>query len=209
MSQKFSCPSCAAELIFHSSHSVYISCPSCRSLVVRHGLDLENLGRVSEVMADTTVLQPRTKGRFNGRVFDVLGRVRVGWEDGFWNEWCVESDGKNYWLSEAQGTFVFYTEAVSADPKAAAQLLAGTPYTAPNGAIYEVTDVKQARAVGVEGEIPGRVEIGKDYLSVDLQKDEEHHATFELKNDEAWFSYGQVQEFSEFHFEYLRRIDGW
>src|SRR4051812_5997896 len=108
MSQKYSCPSCAAELVFYSASSVYLTCPSCRNLIVRHGSNLVNLGKVSDLMDDASVIQPRTKGRFRGRAFDVLGRLRVAWDDGFWNEWAVDADGKICWLSEAQGQFVFY-----------------------------------------------------------------------------------------------------
>lgn len=209
MIQKFSCPSCAAELVFHSMHSVYVTCKSCRSVVVRHGTDLEAIGEVSDLMDDLTVLQPRTKGRFDGRAFDILGRARIAWESGFWNEWAVESDGKTCWLSEAQGFFVFYNKFERVSSDLALPKFPGEWYGAPNGESYQVTDIKKAKVIGVEGEIPGFIELNKEYISIDLQKNEKEHATLEVKKDETYFAYGNLREFSEFSFEYLRQLDGW
>jgi hypothetical protein len=210
MIQKFSCPSCAAELIFRSSASLYVTCPSCKSLVLRKGTDVELIGKVSDLMGDMTVIQPRTKGKYNGRSFDVLGRLRVAWEDGFWNEWAVESNGNICWLSEAQGFFVFYDKVEAAAAMKSEGLVAGvTTIKAPNGDAYTITDIKKAKIVGVEGEVPGKVELNVEYTSIDLQKDDEHVGTLDIKSSESFFSYGHVQDVKDFHFEYLRQIDGW
>jgi ribosomal protein S27E len=209
MIQKFSCPSCAAELVFYSLASVYVSCPACRSLVVRHGTDLELMGKVSDVLDDLTIIQPRTKGRFQDRAFDVLGRLRVAWADGFWNEWCVDLGGKICWLSEAQGHFVFYdrVEPVTTAPKL--PLTAGAQVSAPNGDLYSVTDVRNARIVGLEGEVPVKVELGAPYTSIDVQKNNEQVGTLDIKSHSTNFFYGKVQNVKELNLEYLRQIDGW
>lgn len=209
MIQKYSCPSCAAEILFRSAQSVYLTCASCRSLVVRHGTNLDLVGKVSDLMDDLSLIQPRTKGRFKGRAFDVLGRLRIGWAQGFWNEWCLASDSKTLWLSEAQGSLIFYDRFDSANTDLVLNAKVGHSVLAPNGEKYSVSDVKKAWVVGVEGEVPGKIKLNEEYLSIDLQKSDSEQGTLDLKNNVATFSYGYVLSFSDFNFEYLRQLDGW
>ncbi|MBX9724698.1 MAG: DUF4178 domain-containing protein, partial [Candidatus Obscuribacterales bacterium] len=101
-----SCPSCGAELKFLSKASVFAVCSFCKSTVVRHDMNLELLGKMGELQDELTPLQIGTSGFYMGVNFDIIGRLRVGYEDGFWNEWyCMFSDGRLGWLAQAQGFY--------------------------------------------------------------------------------------------------------
>jgi len=104
--KKYSCPSCGAEMVFHSGLSVYAVCPYCRSTVVRHDVDLEAIGTMATLPDDMSPLQIGTDGFYQGTRFSLVGRMKIGWKDGSWNEWfMLADDGRKGWLAEAQGFY--------------------------------------------------------------------------------------------------------
>ena len=38
---------------------------------------------------DLSPFQIGTRGEWKGRGFEIVGRLRVEWEQGSWNEWCI------------------------------------------------------------------------------------------------------------------------
>src|SRR4051812_49254224 len=113
--QKFNCPSCGAGITFQSSVSFSLVCPYCRSLVVRHDKDVEAIGKMAELPDDISPFQIGTTGTFRKIHFALAGRMKIGWEDGCWNEWFFFTDeGKKGWLAEAQGSLILsFEEALS------------------------------------------------------------------------------------------------
>src|SRR5688572_486092 len=98
------CPSCGAEIAFRSRASVFAVCSFCKSTVVRHDMDLSTIGKMADLQFDMTPLQVGTTGYYDGRKFELIGRLKVGYEDGFWNEWYTLFDNEEpWWLAEAQG----------------------------------------------------------------------------------------------------------
>ena len=102
--QSYTCPSCGAEVKFQSSVSITCVCPYCRTLIVRHDKNVEDMGKMAELPDDISPFQIGTEGIYNHVHFALIGRVRMAWEDGGWNEWFMWfDDGKKGWLSEAEG----------------------------------------------------------------------------------------------------------
>jgi hypothetical protein len=167
------------------------------------------LGKVSDIIDDVTVLQPQSKGRFRNVAFTLLGRIKVQWSDGFWNEWCADNGKDLCWLSEAQGNYVFYNRFSQVKCSTQNSYKAGDTYQAPDKELYEITDTRIAKIVGIEGEVPHRFKLNEEFLSIDLQKNNELCATLEVKGSDSNFSYGFTETFANFNFEYLRKIDGW
>src|SRR5262249_33845661 len=100
------CPSCGAAVNFHSKASVFAVCSFCKSTLVRQDMNLEMLGKMAELQDDMSPIQIGTSGFFGGRFFDVIGRLKVFYSEGIWNEWyTIFDDGKEGWLAEAQGFF--------------------------------------------------------------------------------------------------------
>src|SRR5688572_12411014 len=103
---KLNCPSCAATIVFKSRVSVLAVCSYCKSAVVRHDLNVENLGKMAELPPDMSPLQLGTRGKYEGTSFEIVGRLKVAWEEGTWNEWYLLFDsGRDGWLAEAQGFY--------------------------------------------------------------------------------------------------------
>src|SRR5512139_495009 len=114
--KKFSCPSCGAEVPFASSISVYAVCKYCNSMIVRHDLDVEAIGKMAVLPDDMSPFQIGTEGFYLGQHFTLVGRMKMGWEDGSWNEWFMATDdGRKGWLAEAQG---FYAVSFETEPPA-------------------------------------------------------------------------------------------
>ena len=67
---------------------------------------MEKVGEISETTDDLTPIQVGTSGYYKSEKFEVIGRLKVAYEGGFWNEWYVNFDSRREaWLVEAQGFF--------------------------------------------------------------------------------------------------------
>src|SRR5437867_3521525 len=114
-----SCPSCGATVEFKSSASVFAVCEYCHSALVRHDLDIENLGRMADLKVDGSPIRLGAQGRYREVHFGLIGRIQLRYERGIWNEWHILfDDGRSGWLGEAQGTYAitFLTPAAAELP---------------------------------------------------------------------------------------------
>jgi hypothetical protein len=64
-------------------------CNYCKSTIVRHDKDLEILGKMSEMPPDMSPIQIGTTGILGKDKFEIVGRQRIGYENGSWNEWYM------------------------------------------------------------------------------------------------------------------------
>ena len=150
------CPNCSAPIAFAWSQSVQTVCTQCRSVVVRHDVNVAALGQVADLPPDVSPIQIGTRGRFDSRAFEVVGRVAYEYEDGGWNEWHIVFDGgESGWLSDAQAEYAVST---LVDPDGgplppAGQLEAGQRFRWSERD-YIATTITKARYAGVEGELP-------------------------------------------------------
>lgn len=211
--QKYNCPSCSAEISFQSSISASCVCPYCSSLVVRHDSNLESLGSMAQLPDDISPFQLDTAGIYNGLSFRIIGRLKMSWRDGCWNEWFLYfDDAKKAWLAEAQGSLAMIFEEYLTPEQAKAQFskipdlneqvrIAGTTYT--------VSDRKNTECVGSEGELPFVGFKGRKFKSVDLIAGNKF-AGIEYTQDELPSVFtGKYVEFDELCFSNLRELEGW
>ena len=89
--KRATCPSCGAPAAFRSALSIYVVCEFCRSTLLRSGEDLQNLGRMADLLEDSSRLQIGSEGTFGGRHFVIVGRIQMKYDAGFWNEWYTVS----------------------------------------------------------------------------------------------------------------------
>ena len=100
----FDCPQCGAPVTLRASTAVFAVCEHCRSMVVVRGTSAEVSGVMAALPPDLTPFQIGTRGEWKGRGFEIVGRVRVEWAEGSWNEWCIHYNATTTgWLAEAQG----------------------------------------------------------------------------------------------------------
>jgi hypothetical protein len=211
--RRYNCPSCGAEIAFQSPASVSCVCPYCRSLIVRNDRDLETMGKMADLPDDVSPFQIGTTGKFLGARFTIIGRVRMAWEDGGWNEWFLWfDDQRKGWLAEAQGFLaVSFARDFPHDAEWAHEPLRLGQDVGFGAKFYAIADLKQAKCVACEGELPRVLKPGQttfvadainlkgDFLSIDC--------------DARWVGRevfaGAYAEFDSFGFAQLRDLAGW
>lgn len=210
---KIDCASCGAPVQFRSKASVFAVCSYCKSTLVRQDMNLELVGKMADLKYDVTPFQIGTSGKFNGKAFEVIGRLQIAYSEGYWNEWyCIFNDGDTGWLAEAQGFLAMcFTKQgwnipdksilapgkqVDLDPKKEFDL-------------FQVEEGRPVRCTYSEGELPMNAARGRESFSVDLATVFGEMATIEFASDETRLFVGKYQDFDEFEFKNLRRIDGW
>ena len=205
------CPSCGADVEFRSAQSVFAVCPFCRSSLVRRDVNLEVIGKMAELRADSSPLQVGSLGKIDGKAFQIAGRLKVGWEEGFWIEWfALEEDGAPAWIAEAQGFWMISRERPMNEahfPPLKTLKPEDVLTIGPNQ--YAVDDIKKTTCLYSEGELPFAAPLGRKATSVDLSAIGGKFASLDYSDEGKFFYEGRYAEFNEFHFQNLRTLDGW
>lgn len=205
---KFNCPSCGGEVVFKSRVTVFAVCSYCSSMLVRHDLDLEIIGKMAELLPDMSPLQIGARGKYQGAGFELVGRLKISWQDGSWNEWyALFDDGKCGWLAEAQGFWMISFEHPADNAPELKDLLPEKQISL--GLDFQVTDIKDTVCQGSEGELPMRSPKGRKAVSVDLSGPKDEFACLDYSDDGIRAYIGRYVEFEDFQFQGLREIDGW
>jgi ribosomal protein S27E len=167
------CPSCGAQVEFHSAASVMAVCAYCRSTLVRHDTDLENLGTMATLAEDHSPFALRWRGQYRKVGFQLIGRLQLQYDAGYWNEWYAQfDDGRQGWVSEGSGLcYVTFEQALKAVLPPFEAFKPGM--TAKLGdTVFTVSDIESATCVAIEGELPFRSAPGYAAPAVDLRADD-------------------------------------
>ena len=164
------CPSCGAEVLFRSTISAIAVCEYCQSTVLRNADEVKDIGKIGKVLEDYSPIQIGTSGVFAGRAFTVLGRIQLRYEAGLWNEWYVSfDDGKQGWLADTSGQYMFTLPLGEAKPDFAFESLQPEMPYDHGGRRFIITDVRTAQCVGGQGELPFVVGPGYEAKVVDCR----------------------------------------
>jgi hypothetical protein len=173
-------------------------------------MDLNAVGKMSDLRDDLTPFQLGTTGLFDKKRFDIVGRLKVGYQNGFWNEWyCLFGDGIEAWLAEAQGFYGFCFPVLDWLAPELNSLAIGKWIDIGNSGSFQVEDMHRVFCIYSEGELPLSAVEGRRSTSVDLSNDDGEMATIEYAAAETRVFVGDYKDFDEFQFENLRHIDGW
>jgi hypothetical protein len=198
------CPSCGAPVEFVSAASVQSVCRYCSSVVVRTDLDLTAVGKVSQVPPTVSPIQIGTRGVFNDRHFEVVGRLVYAYERGRWNEWHLAfDDGGTAWLSDAMAEYAVTEQAEPQELPAESELRPGLVVQAA-GANMTVSTVTTASYQGTEGELPFvRWEPGEMRFA-DLRTEGDTFGTIDYSEDPPLLFIGQWMDFDRLMLSNLR-----
>lgn len=206
------CPSCGAAINFQSAASILTVCTYCRSTLIRHDLDLENVGRMAELLPDPSPIQLGTTGVYRKSHFTVVGRIQLRYSQGLWNEWYLLFDNqRGGWLGETLGQYALTFNITPPEPlPALAELRAGDAVTL-KGRVFQVTNIESTRCIGGEGELPIRVGPGYDAALVDLQASGNAFATLDYSETPPLVFMGEPVRFDDLRLEQLRPVPpvGW
>jgi len=209
-SRRYDCPQCSAPVTFHSSISLSSVCAHCRSLVVRRDFNVETFGQMAELPPDLSPLQLGTKGHWQGRAFTLIGRLRLHWGDGSWTEWCADfGGGTTGWLAEAQGFFMVSFAQTMPGLEQVDQGTSAGRLININGESWRVTDVKDARCIAAEGELPMIAPPGWSRTGIDLTGPGGQFGTIEITGEGRAFFAGEYAQFGDLHLTGLRKVPGW
>ncbi|SNS25999.1 protein of unknown function [Sphingomonas laterariae] len=215
--QTVNCPNCGAEVTFRSPALPIRVCDYCHTAVMRIEDGVRAMGQIAVLPFDVSPLQIGSRGRVDGQAFDIVGRVRWGWGDGFWNEWLMLfGDGTHAWLGEAMGDFMFLREQdVGSLRSRLLKRLVQSGEAAPGeeaqeaGIAYKVVDQRIATCVGSEGELPFTAPADWLVYSVDLRSPGGECASFQRDRNQASFYVGRYVTLAELRMSGLRQIEGW
>ena len=210
MKKEINCPSCGAPVVFQSAASILAVCEYCKSTLVRHDVNLENVGKMAELQADGSPLRLRTEGRYQRVPFTVVGRIQLRYQQGLWNEWHLFfADQRSGWLGESMGTYAvsFLTEVQEKIPRF--EELHPGQQVVLKGQSYEVTSREEAFCVGGEGELPFQIGPGYTAPTADLTGSGNGFATLDYSEEKPLVFMGEYVEFEELHLSGLRELNGW
>jgi ribosomal protein S27AE len=205
------CPQCGAPVTFQSSIAVFAVCEHCRSMVVLRGAALEALGVMAALPPDLSPFQIGTRGEWKGRGFEIVGRLRVEWEEGSWNEWCILYDAKTTgWLAEAQGLLMIsFATPLTEKLPAEASFYAPNLQLQLNGATWTVTDAKTVKYRAAEGELPFAAPPDESRVSVDFIGAKGGFSSIEIDGKELELFTGEYAQFTALNLTNLRKVPGW
>jgi hypothetical protein len=208
--RKSNCPQCGAPIQFRFSSAVQTVCEFCQSILVRRDLDLAKVGKVADLPLDSSPIQLRTEGIYNGKAFWVAGRILYQWEQGGWNEWhIVFQDGTSGWLSDAQAQYAvtFSQDSGGALPRVN-ELYQGRTFQL-HGVDYQVTSITRAGYVGVEGELPFEYWDKTVLTFADLRTGGGRFATIDYSENPPLLFTGESVDFDALQLKNLREFEGW
>lgn len=181
---------------------------------MRHDIDVEAIGTMAALPDDMSPFQIGTGGIYKGVHFGVVGRMKIGWKDGNWNEWFIVSDdARKGWLAEAQGFYAVSFENEQPLSKEAEVQIASI--TEPGSMIdlygkrFSVVDIKEATCIGSEGELPFRAPQGRRTTSIDLTGTNDDFASIEIEADKKRVYIGSYVEWSSLQCTNFRKLEGW
>jgi len=172
-------------------------------------MDLESLGKMAQLPDDVSPLKIGSRGKYKNTAFELVGRLKIAWSEGYWNEWFLLLDnGRRGWLAEAMGLFMLSTEVEQ--PKSVpklAEIQVGTVYQITPSKTYIVDDIKEAVCIGSEGELPFRGVQGRKTTSVDLSNNSGEFANIEYSDDDGIHLYvGRYVDFDNLELSNLRDL---
>ncbi|MCY1055233.1 DUF4178 domain-containing protein [Nannocystis sp. SCPEA4] len=210
--RQVSCPQCGAPAPFRGT-TVSLVCEHCGSTVVRTGVDVRLIGKVSAMVDDGSPVLLGAKGSFAGRGFEIVGRLQLRYARGAWSEWFLQfADGPG-WLADFQGNFaVTHPGPALAAIPAYFNMAIGTWHEV-HGASYMVVDKRAARYQGAEGCLPFAAEPGLTFFAVDLAGPDDQFVTLDYGVDPYHTRpdvfVGRAVELAELGLDRLRRFEGW
>jgi len=188
------CPSCGAPVTFRSSASLLAVCGYCKSTLIRHDLDLENLGRMADLLEDASPLQLGAEGRYKNSHFGVIGRIQLRYQQGLWNEWHLLFDNqKSAWLSEANGNFVLTFPSPAPENIPAFDEAKVGDSLQLHGQTFQISNKETSTCIAGEGELPFKVGAGYEAPVIDLSN-QQNFATLDYSETPPLLFMGEQVE---------------
>lgn len=197
------CPSCGAMLELKYRHSKMVVCAYCGQTSYINANTLRAVGTPILLADYGSVLSVGKRGKIKGKAFEVVGRLRFDYEDGFWDEWLVLIEGEwdtESWLQEDEGEFTLFRKQSLAQSATYRDFQVGTTATLADQTVF-ITEKNNAVINGGEGELPFQVTKGEKADFVDgIIIGKKLIFSLEYMPDEIMFNIGEPVAISDFQF---------
>lgn len=161
------CPSCGAGRTLHNPGLAMFVCEYCSSAVYWDDDAVRAAGGRALLSEGCSRLYRGALGSYHKKRFQVLGRVRYSFGDGFWDEWFLElDDGSDCWMTEDQHQLAVQRPIELTVSGSLEQYRVGGELRARDS-VFVIQEVGQALCVGIEGALPKAIEVGETYSYVD------------------------------------------
>lgn len=204
-----SCPNCGATIAFRWSSAVQTTCQYCHSILVRHDIDLERVGVVSDLPETSTPIQLGTEGVYGRTAFVVIGRIVYEYDRGSWSEWYCSSDAAGLWLSDAQLELAVSRLVPPLTPLPGPNSVGRGMIVSTKAGALEVTTLTRAAYRGVEGELPFEYWDKKEVLFADLGAADGRFGTIDYSESPPLLFSGEYVGFDALQFRNVREFEGW
>ena len=113
MADSLQCTSCGAPVEIHNRFSKVLVCEYCGTHLKITGDGFEASGKHAKLAEFPSIFSIGCSGTILNKPFNVLGRMRYNYGSGHYDEWFIEYEGENAWLSEDEGTYTLFTDMVN------------------------------------------------------------------------------------------------
>jgi len=162
-SREFNCPSCGGPIPQKYPGSRTLLCPYCGQTSHLNADSIEAAGGkhlLIDYGSELAVGQQYRIPHLKTEVM-ILGRLRIDYEDGFWDEWFAQTldEGQPLWIQEDDGQFMVFQEQEGLDELLSYENARVGFMTRMAEGVPEVliTSKSRAQVNGGEGELPFRV----------------------------------------------------
>lgn len=195
-----SCPSCGASRTLHNPGLAMFVCEYCSSAVYWDDDQVRVAGEKAVLSEGCSRLYRGALGTFHNKRFRVLGRVRYGFAEGFWDEWFLDlDDGSSCWMTEDQHQLAVQQQVQLETLQPFDRYQVGGQISA-HGSSFMVQEIGHLTCLGLEGELPKAIEVGESYPYVDATSLEGRYALgIEFDDDPPsaflgrWLGYNEVK----------------
>jgi len=179
-------------------------------MLVRRDLNVEAIGTMAQLPPDLSPLQLAARGEFDGLAFTLIGRLRLNYDEGSWNEWYAKfADGRHGWVAEAQGFFMVSFECdVPPGIGDKHRFEPGLEIKIADRE-YSLTDHHETVCIAGEGELPFVAKPGRESVSADFTDADGGFASIEIAEGTASCFVGSSVQFDDLHWTGLREVPGW
>jgi len=118
LTQEFPCPSCGAPIPKRFDQSKSLCCPFCGQTSHLLADSLKMAGEKHLLIDYGSLLNLGDQLTLGKLKLLLLGRIRLDFEDGFWDEWFAQNldDGKTWWIQEDDGQFTLFRKKADLPP---------------------------------------------------------------------------------------------
>ncbi len=201
--KEFKCPSCGANIKQQNPASRSISCGYCGQTSHINAESLRAAGEQHLLIDYDSYLSVGNRGRWQEQGFTILGRLRIEYDDGFWDEWYINfDDGKPAWIQEDDGSFMLFQAAGEVSGLQYNNIHVGT-FANFNQDLTNVfiTSKSRAKVEGGEGELPFRIIPGETADFVEGVKEGEM-VSIEILPDETSIYLGRIVSLDDLDLTY-------